>query len=749
LNRGILLSILLILSTAIRAQSQEESPAPSQAVGGRKIEEIVVTARRREETAQRSPLAIQVLTPADVAQAGVTQAPGLNAANPGIQVGYQGGISQIYIRGIGDYSANGFAQTGVAFNVDDVYVARAEANGTDFFDLERIEVLKGPQGTLYGRNATGGAINLITRGPHFEREGYVLGELGSKSLSRFEGALNQPLTDTLAVRGAVQVIDRNGYLSDGYDDQESQAGRLRLLWRPSDRLSLLLNAGLAHLGGEGGGGAVLPRQGDPWLGPSSAEVNSFLDRQPVFGLPGAGVLLANLKNDGFVDSDFRNVGAELGWDLGPATLTLIPAFRSVDSHYRTYGYGYFAEQRDRSGQTTAEARLSHEGEWLQWVGGVYSFFEDQELGIEVNLGDPFIDHLRITVPELENRSWAVFGEGTLSLRRDLRLVAGLRYTNDHRSTEGFFDYLTFAPILPQRDFAFSGKISDDAITWKTGLEYDLARRSLLFFTVATGFKSGGFFQARATPQFPNTFEPETLLAYEIGSRNRFFDDRLQLNLGSFYWKYHDQQVAHLGIDADGNLNFVTDNAGQATLYGGSADLVSAATEADTIRLGAEYVHSEYDRFIYEQPSGFARQGLSTGCRVSTAGLPVLGLGTDTIDCSGFALPHAPKWSGSAGYEHRFGLGSVGTIVAAADAQFASARWLTVDFVSNGRDGAYIRGNAAVTYHSTNERWSFGGWVRNIGDAAVYTGGFPSLAPNVIFASIEPPRTFGGRLTVRF
>ncbi|MGH7896426.1 MAG: hypothetical protein ACREQQ_00620, partial [Candidatus Binatia bacterium] len=94
-------------------------------------------------------------------------------------------------------------------------------------------------------------------------------------------------------------------------------------------------------------------------------------------------------------------------------------------------------------------------------------------------------------------------------------------------------------------------------------------------------------------------------------------------------------------------------------------------------------------------------------------------------------------------------GSLGTIAAAADAHFASERWLTVDFVSNGRDGAYVRGNAAVTYHSVNDGWSFGGWVRNIGDAAVYTTGFPSLAPNVIFASIEPPRTFGARLTVRF
>jgi iron complex outermembrane receptor protein len=738
--------LILSIGAAARAQAQESSDTPA---APRRIEEVVVTARRREEPAQKSPLAIQVLTPADVEQAGITQAPGLNAAVPGMQVGYQGGISQIYIRGIGDYSANGFAQTGVAFNVDGVYVARAEANSTDFFDLERIEVLEGPQGTLYGRNATGGAINLVTRRPAFEREGYVIGELGSQSLRRFAGALNEPLTDTLAVRGAVQVIDRDGYLSDGYDDQDSQAGRLRLLWRPSDAASLSLNAGLAHVGGMGGGGAVLPRQGDPWLGPSSREVNAFLDRQPVFGVPGAGILLENLKDDGFVDSDFRNVGAELAWNLGPATLTLIPAFRSVDSHYRTYGYGYFAEQRDRSGETTIEARLSHEGEWVQWVGGAYSFFEDQKLAIEVNLGDPFIDHLRITVPELESRSAAAFGEGTLRLRRDLRLIAGLRYTADHRTTEGFFDYLTFAPILPQRDFAFSGKISNDAVTWRTGLEYDLAEESLLFFTVSTGFKSGGFFQARSTPEFPNTFKPETLLAYELGSRNRFFDDRLQLNLGGFYWKYHDQQVAHLGIDADGNLNFVTDNAGQATLYGGGGDLVAAPTASDTFRLGVEYVHSEYDRFIYRQPSGFARQGLSTGCRVTTAGVALPELGTDTIDCSGFALPHAPKWAGSTAYEHRLVLGRFGTIVAAADAQFASARWLTVDFVSNGRDGAYVRGNFALTYHSASERWSFGGWVRNVADAAVYTGGFPSLAPNVIFATIEPPRTFGATLTVRF
>jgi iron complex outermembrane recepter protein len=742
------LSALCTLSAGTTSAPAQES-ATAESVREPKIEEVVVTARRREESAQRTPLEIQVLTPADVEQAGVTEMTALNGAVPGIQIGRQGGISQTYIRGIGDYSANGFAQTGVAFNVDGVYVARAEGTTTDFYDLERIEVLKGPQGTLYGRNSTGGAINLVTRMPSFEREGYVIGELGSQSLRRFEGAINEPLGETVALRGAIQVIDRNGYLSDGTDDQVSQSGRLRLLWRPSDDATVLVNAGLAHLGGMGGGGALLPRQGDPWLGPSSREVNSFLDRQPVFGIPGGGVLLEDLKDDAFLDSDFRNINGEVDWNLGPAVLTLIPAFRSVDSHYRTYGYGYLAEQLDRSGETTVEARVAHDGEWLRWVGGLYGFLEDEKLRIEVNLGDPFIDHLRITVPKLESRSWAAYGEGTLPLRSDLRLVVGLRYTNDHRVTQGFFDYLTVAPVLPQRDFAFSGRISDGALTWKTGLEYDVAEKSLLFFTAATGFKSGGFFQARSTPQFPNTFKPERLTAYEIGSRNRFFDDRLQLNLGSFYWKYHDQQVAHLGVDADGNLNFVTDNAGQATLYGGGAEIVTAATRADTIRFAFEYVHSEYDRFVYKQPSGFARQGQSTGCRVTTTGLPVLTLGTDTIDCSGFALPHAPRWAGSVGYQHALFLGGFGTIVAGADAEFASARWLTVDFVSNGRDGAYVRGNMEVTYHSPSDRWSFGGWVRNVADAAVYTGGFPSLAPNVIFATIEPPRTFGGRLTVRF
>ncbi|MGH7898553.1 MAG: TonB-dependent receptor, partial [Candidatus Binatia bacterium] len=411
-----MLATVFTLATVAGVRAEPETSPPPGIAGPRRIEEILVTARRREETAQQSSLSIQVLTPADIEQAGIRQAADLNAAVPGIQVGYQGGISQMYIRGVGDYSANGFAQTGVAFNVDGVYVARAEANGTDFFDLERIEVLKGPQGTLYGRNATGGAINLITRRPHFEPEAYVIAELGSHDLKRVEGALNRRLTDTLAVRGALQVVDRDGYLTDGYDDQVSQAGRVRLRWRPAPAVSLLLSAGLAHLGGKGGGGAVLPRQGDPWLGPSSPEVNAFLDRQPVFGVPGAGVLLADLEDDGFVDSDFRSVAAELGWDLGLVTLTLIPAFRSVDSHYRTYGYGYFAEQRDRSGETTAEARLAHESDWLQWVGGVYSFFEDEKLRIEVNLGDPFIDHLLITVPELVNRSFAAFSEATVPLR---------------------------------------------------------------------------------------------------------------------------------------------------------------------------------------------------------------------------------------------------------------------------------------------------------------------------------------------
>lgn len=252
--------LALCLTSAVQAQDMTGQGQTTT------VDEIIVTAERRSETLQRSSLAMSVIAAAE-AQA-LTKPSDLTAVAPGVQVGGYGPQPQIYIRGVGDQTGNSRGQSAVAFNIDGVFYGRGSAVGPSMFDIARIEILKGPQGTLYGRNASGGAINIITAAPELgELFGYANGEAGSENLRRGNAAVNLPLGETAALRIAGQVVKRDGYLSDGSQDEDSRALRARLLWKPGERTSFLLNADVSHVGGIGGGYAVYPAtDGNPWRG---------------------------------------------------------------------------------------------------------------------------------------------------------------------------------------------------------------------------------------------------------------------------------------------------------------------------------------------------------------------------------------------------------------------------------------------------------------------------------------------------
>ncbi len=272
------------------------------------IDEIIVTAQRREETLQKSSVSVQVVTGAALERAGVTQATDLNRIAPGVQIGTGGNATQIYIRGIGDFAVSALSNPAVAFNVDGVYVARPQGTNSEFYDVDRVEILKGPQGTLYGRNATGGAINVITRKPSLDgMDGRISVDLGNYDLKHVEGALNVPLSATVAIRGAFNIVDRTGYLSDGTDDDVRQAARVNLLWKPSDVFSALLSADYAHEGGHGPGYVMLPRPPGtgPWVSASSASANAILNSTPPLGFLVPPVAAGQLSRQSILECERR------------------------------------------------------------------------------------------------------------------------------------------------------------------------------------------------------------------------------------------------------------------------------------------------------------------------------------------------------------------------------------------------------------------------------------------------------------
>lgn len=739
----------LIGTTPIAALAQTaataETAAPEsadQTTSTQGIGDIIVTAERRAETVQKSSLSIEVFSGDKLAN--VTRPSDLTSLSPGVQVSTSGPTPQVYIRGVGDPAANSRSQSAVAFSVDNVYIGRATQVGPQMFDIARLEVLKGPQGTLYGRNTSGGAVNIITNNPKLgEVSGYVSGEIGNLDLQSGTVAINLPIGSNVAVRLAGQIIDRSGYTSNGGQDQKVKSARVKLLWEPSDSVSLLLSADASHIGGQGSGVVLKTSKAEPATGSPWRDVTDTPLPYPFLFGPGTAPFTA--PNDRFIDSDARGVSGELNADLGFATLTVIPAYRYQDMKYVSYSSNFRFWEGIKDKQTSLETRLGNDGPAFKWVAGFYYFRESQDMNIS-----PFSSaRLSGFLFDQATKAYAGFAQATATVTTGLRVIGGIRHTKEEIG--GNYQLGTYGPpivpFIPTGPVVGVGPLKYSKTNFKLGFEYDLAQRSMLYATYATGFKGGGYAQTVSCGAEP--FEAETVKALTVGLRNRFADNRIQLNVEGFYWKYKDQQITFVGLDRCGGTTLVTRNPGDATIKGANAEIVAKPYRNGTLRFAVEYNDATYDDFILTQ-LGQGAYAPSGGTRCTSA---PAGGGLFAINCGGQRISRTPKWSGSVGYQHIVPLESGGEIDLSADMQFASQRWIDFNYIPNAQDNAYQMYNAQIIWKPT-DAYSIGLFMNNITNAAVYTGGasVPQLAPNgsrLFAANIMAPRTYGVRARVNF
>jgi iron complex outermembrane receptor protein len=737
--RAVASVIISLFMAASYALAQSTTPASTSSDAG--LQEIIVTAERHEESAQKAPLTIQVLSADQVKQSGLTAVTDLSKLTTGLEIGVGGGSTQLFIRGVGDFSFDARANPGVAFNVDGVYVGRSDGLAGNFYDISRVEVLKGPQGTLYGRNANGGSINVITNEPHLnERSGEFNEKVGNYGLFQESGTVNIPFGETLAVRTAFNIVHRKGYLSDGTDDDVEQSGRIRLKWQPSEDIRVLLNTDYSHIGGNNGGYTYLPRRpgSSPWKGVGDPAAIAYRD------LPRAPLLLGPLLDptvpDTSLDAKLWNLSGQLDWNLGFAELTLLPAYRYYDTDSNAYlGFNYI--QPDKGHQDSFEARLGNSSEVLTWVVGTY-YYQDTDHASSTVFNSNIIQN---TFFDFDSKTvaYAGFGQATVRVADGLRLIGGLRYTYEKRSLDGTYVDNRPAPYGPGVGTIlekFPGHINFNGTTYKAGIEYDLAAENLLFLTVSTGFKAGGL-NATVAPEA--TYQPEKLKSIELGSRNRFLDDRLQVNAGLYHWSYSNLQDQRITFDPTQTINLVTFNVGDATIKGATLDIVAKATRADTFSVSAEYADSRYDSFKVQVPTALAFPG-AIGCPAGISG------NYTVYNCSGYRVARVPLWTGILGYDHVFGLPNDATLKLGGSMKSSSGRWLATDFINSEHAPAYSVFDANLTFTPATNRYSVGAFVRNIADRAYYTGGFEHpFIPGLFAANIAPPRTFGMQASVRF
>lgn len=718
------------------------------------LEEVVVTAQRREETAQKTALAITALSSDALAEQGVTSTDELNNVVPNLKISTGG---QVTIRGITSSNGTEVGNPAVSMNLDGVYLARSRSAVQSLYDVERVEVLRGPQGTLYGRNAIAGGINIVSKKPSDKLEAAAGIEFGSYELVRYDGMLNLPFSDSLAVRAAFQTEKRDGYTNNTAADvpggsvsaidlnnADSSAARIHVLYKPVDSLSILISGDLTKSVNVAGIGPAYS------IDPTNAFYNQNKRTFAVSKTP-------------FNTSRNSGISTNVNWNLGAVNLTYVGAHRADVVHgisasassatcNAATGAGCGSNTSfSKEHSTSHELRLANNGERLKWVTGLFYFKEHNN--VLLALGPP-PNTLAFLQPDTNETSKAAFAEATVAATSTMRFTGGLRYTKDQKSryggtyTSGLIVGETYTcagglntlvsagGCLVNPNIADYGWTSTD---WKAGVEYDVTPTALLYFNIASGYKAGGY-----TDGFPpnnQPYDPEHLRSYEVGSKNRFLNNTLQSNLTAYLYDYTDFQVSGLA-EVNGQNSLVTINAGGARNYGLEWENIWAFTEQDRVTFNMTYTHARYTNFRLKGDQDHPRNGTNTGCTKATDVFPYC------ADYTGNVLASVPTVTATLTYQHTWDMANGATLTPRVQMRYEGSQNLNYHNYAMTEMDAYTRSEASLTYAAPDRSWTSSAYVKNIEDKDVFAGINGNLT-GTGSATYQAPRTFGVTASVRF
>ncbi|MDF0544309.1 TonB-dependent receptor [Sphingobium sp. H39-3-25] len=728
-------SVLALLATPAIAQENAGSPEPAAG-------DIIVTANRTESLLSKTPIAITAITGDGLRDAGVTNPTALAEQVPNVAIQRNNAGLQITIRGVTSSDVTEKGDPSAAFLLDGVYIARPQAQEVSFFDVARVEVLRGPQGTLYGRNTTAGVINVITNRPTFDFGGSAEVSYGNYNALQASTVLNLPASDRLAFRASVNFDQRDNYINFGprttsTADQfkKNLSVRLQGLYK-WDSGDLLLRGDYADIQGNVFDLVALRN----FYGPTTTGVDpvhfdrssdGYLSQDP------------NIGWDLFRRNSSKGIGLELNQDIGPLTLTYVGSYRNFkrnESDARitpdassSYRVQYYADYNQQS----HELRFATNGSGpLKLQFGGYYFKEDSDLSLLINLGRPNPGpngdgtSSGFFQGPTKAESYAFFGQSTYSFTDSLRLTGGIRYSHDTKSRIGrtiscasYFNCTPASTSVPNNNA--EGTFSKT--TWRVGLDYDVSSRTLLYGSVASGYKAGGFNDGCEIGTGPGCafsadtlyYDPETLTAYEAGVKTRLFDDLIRLNLAGFYYDYNDIQLTQVVDDCGGGITCrVTQNGGKAKVKGIEAETVFQLTDNDRIDVSATYLDAHYSNFSIPP-----------------------------YDFAGKPLDHSPKWTVSGGYQHTFPLENGGRVTAGVRS-FASAKYslISIGTANFYHQPSFSKTDVTVTYKAPDDRWFLQGFIKNIENNVIVNA--ITIGTRSAVAAGDP-RTFGARAGVKF
>jgi len=699
------------------------------------LQEIVVTAQKKEENLQRVAISATALDSDFLASRNISEPGQLNGLVPGVSI-QPSFILLTYIRGLGNYSSQPGVDQSVAYNVDDIYISKPYGMPTIIFDLDRVEMLRGPQGTLQGRNAVAGSINFVTAKPveDFAAKGSI--SYGNYDAIRLEGMVNIPVADGYALRVAGAMAEHDGYFDNGYGDQNVMGIRASFLARPTPDLEAVITAEYTKRDEIGSTYSPCPP------GSTAAQGCAGVAWDPWAGTPGQGTNEAlDMNETNMLFSENRAIYAHVDYDLGFGTLTWVPNYRKWK--YRNHQslshfFGYAPAVIDR--MHSQELRLaSNSDSAIDWVFGAYygkETAEEENYFTSAAPGQPFVTidrpgfwpighvYFKNDIYDLTYRSQSVFGQVTVPLTDFFRLSGGLRYTDDFKRQSGntgivLADPNTGAPYVNSVDV--SGQLKTKKLNYRVGVELDVGPDIMIYANMSDGYKAGGVNGVPPGSDFPPTFGPEEITAYQAGIKSRFFDDRVQVNAEGFYYDYRGYQTSGFDVTDEGVLIGGTFNSQKARLYGGEVESAFAISDQDLFALNATLLSAVYTKFEVPATGAFL---------------------------SGTRLQNAPKFTLTADYTHTFDLANGAEIVAHAQMHHESGQWVDYRHSSGSYNEGFWRSLADITYHSPDDRWSIGAFIDNITNDDALLVANAGLGPYML-ATPYPPRTYGVRISAEY
>ncbi|WDF72906.1 TonB-dependent receptor [Novosphingobium sp. KACC 22771] len=758
---------VLALAIAGPAMAQETKVTPDG--------DIVVTATRFETLASKTPIALTAVSGDALRTAGITNPTNLGDQVPSVMINRNNGL-QITIRGVTSADGTEKGDPSAAFMMDGIYIARQQAQETSFYDISRVEVLRGPQGTLYGRNTTAGAVNLITNRPTFDKlKGDVNIAYGNYNNTQAGGAINVPVTDNLAIRAAVNYDHRDSFLKAGANlsglnlspFKDVFSGRLQALLK-FDHGELLVRGDYNQM--KGISSNALPTSNFYSNYATSTVMPTYiakgvsnsqlltLNAPSADGLPMA-YLANNLKRDNAtygLDVDFK-------YDFGAVTLNYLGSYREFKRHEGNYSY-YGTGNPNTAGlapnkfdgwywQNSQELRLSTNGTGpFRAQAGVYYFKERAD--IQLAIYDRMINGSRLqpgqivytgTTPNgyvygfpqhyVMSSSVAGFGQVTYSPTEKLHITAGARYTKDEKARTGatINCAYTIACTTPgDIQTPNVAKRSYEKATWKVGVDYNLNAATMLFGTISTGYKAGGFNDgceagtaAGCTlPASTLYYQPETLTAYEIGAKARLFDNKLRLNFSAFHYNYNNLQLTQVGPFCQGGQQCTqTTNAASAKVDGIEAEGTYAIVKNGKLDVQLSLLDARYGTFF-----------------PNAAAYPTLNLANTRLDRS-------PTTTLTVGYTHTFPMANGGEIIAGVRSKYSSSyNMLALSINSRFVQPSYTQTEVNVTYNSPDKTYYVQAYGKNLENNLLVTAAGAGINGTL---QVSDPLMYGVRAGFKF